>query len=65
MDLVTSLPLPPDYWADLNVDEIEKMTPPSAALFDFSSAPFGYPSEPVPCNLEQDNRIFEMILYSL
>lgn len=67
MDLVTSLPLPPDYWADLTVDQIGKMTPPSADLFDSSSASFGYSSEPLPCDLEQDSRISrgDIIFFSL
>lgn len=56
MDLVTSLPLPPDYWAGQSVDEIEKMTPPNADLFDSTTVPFGILNEAIPTDLAQDNR---------
>lgn len=54
MELVTSFPLPPDYWNDLSIDEIERMNPPS--IHSDASA-FGLPSSVISDDLPSDNSI--------
>lgn len=53
MELVTSLPLPPDYWSELSIQEIESLEPPKLVE---NSAPFGIAPISIPDDLNQDNR---------